>query len=396
MALLQVRNTLQRLVLPLYKCLLVEVNDTLSIDLTRPFTNNNSAVLNRFPKPRGAPTLNSNALWASAENDAFYNFGGIPSFTAYIANTLNNIWKYTPSSEGGAYAAVPTSSSSSNPSLLGIRTASALSACGNGIAYILGGYNSVNATYPPVTPIPGLLVYNTTDNTWRNESALGYSAFGTALNGRMHFISSYGSSGLLVALGGEMTGPGPWHELGENLVSFANISFYDPADRTWYWQTAAGATGPDDIPTSAVMFCSAVATAAESETIEIFVYGGHNDRFTLESPEPWPTDSDKASQEIFNTVYVLSIPGFVWFKVNDTSAQPRTGHTCERIGNRHMISIGGLNPTLDWQSAVNQSDPWNQTLGIFDMVNLNWTGTFDPNASTYVPPQVVRDWYAKP
>ena len=337
--------------------------------------------------------MNSPNLWPCSDNDSFYNFGGIPSATAYTGDMPINVWKYTPQS--GTYVSIPNIGSTSSPSLSGVRPANGLSAHGNGVGYLLGGYNGVPPQYPPVTPVPGLLTYNLTENAWTNESALGYSTYGTALNGRMHFLSSYGQSGLLVVLGGEIMGLGPWHETGNNLVPFTNISFFDTARKTWYWQAATGAGGPEDIPPPSVMFCSAVTTSTSSGTTEIFIYGGHNDGFVLESPDPEPTTAQLAQQSIFDTVYVLSIPGFVWFKTNAT-AQPRTGHTCEAIGNRHMISIGGLNPTVPWGYAVNQSDPWNQTLGVFDMVDLDWTGSYDPYAPPYVPSQVVSDWYAKP
>ena len=109
-----------------------------------------------------------------------------------------------------------------------------------------------------------------------------------------------------------------------------------------------------------------------------------------------PAPEQQQAQSNFNQVYILSLPGFVWFKANNTSSEPRTGHTCELAGNRQMISIGGLNPTHS--AAVNFSDvdinP--QGLGIFDMVELNWTNTYDANAAPYTAPDVVKEWYTRP
>ena len=121
-----------------------------------------------------------------------------------------------------------------------------------------------------------------------------------------------------------------------------------------------------------------------------FMYGGHNNSYinalNAEADSP-------ASQLSFKQVYVLSLPGFVWFRVNDTTATPRLGHTCEVAGNRQMISIGGLDPAFS--AAVNFSavDLNHQGLGVFDMVDLAWTNTYDATAAPYTAPDPVKEWY---
>lgn len=377
------------------------MSDTLSIDLTIPFDSTSPASLTKWSKPDGAPILLWNALWPSADDSSFYNFGGVLSGAAKVANPPVNVWQHTPSANGGSYVSIQGSDSIASPTLSGVRPASALSAYGKGTGYMLGGWNgglnvwAKGHTKPRVT-VPGLLIYDTTANTWENISATEYSPQGTALNGRMHFLQDYGSSGLLVMLGGEFASLGPWYEQGSNLIPFTNITLYDPAQDTWYWQLATGARGDVDIPPAALMFCSVIATATNSGSVEIFIYGGHNDTFTQGRADDQPTSANIASAAAFNAVYVLSLPGFIWFRVNDTSAQPRTGHTCERIGTRSMISIGGLNPAQNFSDAVNATDTWYQGIGVFDMVNLSWTGTYDPNAPPYKVPDAVAAWYDNP
>ena len=127
-----------------------------------------------------------------------------------------------------------------------------------------------------------------------------------------------------------------------------------------------------------------------------FMYGGHNDAYM--NPVATANSSAQAQQSQFNQVYILSLPGFVWFKSNDSSAEARTAHTCELIGNRQMISIGGLNPSKSQRVnfAVSGVDSNPQGLGIFDMVDLKWTNTYDANAAAYEVPNVVREWYSNP
>ena len=378
------------------------MNDTLSIDLTLPFYTSNNAQIKKLSKTSKAPILIYGALWSSADSTSFYNFGGVVSSSAHIDDPPVDIWQYTPSTVGLNYASVPRSNSPQSPTLAGVRPTCAFSAYGNGRGYMLGGYDGAVTHSYLTTPVPGMLIYNMTANTWLNESAEEYSAYGTALNGRMHFLPSYGSSGILAIFGGEFSSPTSWLEEGNNHVPFSNITLYDTATNEWYWQTATGATGSNDVPPPATMFCSAVASASGSGTIEIFMYGGHSDAFVEWANGNEPNSSQEAAQAIFNVVYVLSIPGFVWFKSSDTSAPSRSGHSCERIGNRQMLSIGGLDPTIGWHdpnSATNpwnKTDPWNQTLGVFDMTSLVWTGSYDPQAPPYELPQVVRDWYIQP
>ena len=72
-------------------------------------------------------------------------------------------------------------------------------------------------------------------------------------------------------------------------------------------------------------------------------------------------------------------------------------HTCERVGNRQMLSIGGYDPTAPTVTEGFQtSDPNTNTLGIFDMVDLTWKSSYDADAEPYTIPTAVGDWYNQP
>ena len=71
-------------------------------------------------------------------------------------------------------------------------------------------------------------------------------------------------------------------------------------------------------------------------------------------------------------------------------------HTCEFTGNRQMLSIGGIDPSDSYPESFNSGDPWPQGLGIFDMVELQWTGSYNAAALPYTPANAVKEWYSQP
>ena len=94
-------------------------------------------------------------------------------------------------------------------------------------------------------------------------------------------------------------------------------------------------------------------------------------------------------------VYVLSLPSFVWFKANYTSSDPREGHTCHVVGNRQMLSVGGLDPSAsDHSAAINETDPFWQGIKVFDLTAMQWTNYYNATAAPYLAPSVVTAYYA--
>ena len=281
------------------------------------------------------------------------------------------------------------------PSLTQIRPSGCASAFGDGIGWMLSGYQGFNvAGTGPEWPLPGLVSYDMASNTWNNDSTTGVvSPYGTLINGRMQYLPDFGSKGILAVMGGEITGAEWWEEPAENIQSLESINIYDIASKTLFKQNTTGANGISDIPPPASSFCT-VGVPGPEGTFEIFIYGGYDDMYVLGNRLPTAEESQRQAK--FNLVYVLSLPGFVWFKANDTSAPPRNWHTCERVGNRQMLSIGGLDSSVDLFDATNQVDTWNQGLGVFDMVELEWTDRYNAEAAPYTLPVPIQDWYSNP
>ena len=134
------------------------------------------------------------------------------------------------------------------------------------------------------------------------------------------------------------------------------------------------------------------------------MYGGFNNPGGGELLPSQITENRNLDQ-----VYVLSLPAFAWFRADYPPSNPRYYHTlafsdfchdsrlltftrCEVVGNRQMLSIGGVNP-LDVNSKTMSSDTATQGLQIFDMTAMKWSNKYDAKAAPYVTPQVVKDWY---
>lgn len=109
------------------------------------------------------------------------------------------------------------------------------------------------------------------------------------------------------------------------------------------------------------------------------MYGGNDHR-------------DDVGERVKSDLYVLSLPGFVWFQANTTS-EPRSSHACIVSNNRQMIVVGGTG-TADPNDHYTRRDVWSQGLGVLDLPSLSWKDRYDADAGPYEPPQAVADWYA--
>lgn len=101
-------------------------------------------------------------------------------------------------------------------------------------------------------------------------------------------------------------------------------------------------------------------------------------------------DFRDGAEKIKNDMYVLSLPGFVWFRV-DVESTYRTSHACIIPDNRQMIVIGGSATPAG--PDYEQRDVFAQGLGVFDLTTLSWKDRYDADAGPYEPPQSVARWY---
>jgi hypothetical protein len=156
---------------------------------------------------------------------------------------------------------------------------------------------------------------------------------------------------------------------------------YDFDQDRWYSQNTTG-----DVPEIRRDFCIAGAPS-NNRTFEILVYGG------------W---KGKAGPDTvrFDTVHVLTLPGFNWFQVNYTAAHPRHSLTCNYVGGGQVLITGGVDPT---QQAGNGSsehaagfstpDPNPNGLSIFDLSKMVWSSIFRAKRPLQRPAVVVQAYY---
>jgi hypothetical protein len=111
-----------------------------------------------------------------------------------------------------------------------------------------------------------------------------------------------------------------------------------------------------------------------------FIYGGLGGGYTI------------------GDVYILSLPGFRFFKANGASSSSaqstlRADHACARVSASQMISVGGTDGWLGFPDSLMDADPWPRGMALFDLNAAQWTDTYDPALGPYRGPQEVRDWY---
>lgn len=100
-----------------------------------------------------------------------------------------------------------------------------------------------------------------------------------------------------------------------------------------------------------------------------------------------------ASNNYFDEVWVLSIPAFIWTRVF-AGENPRYSHTCHLVGNRTMLTVGGVGDVAQTQGSrfgmMSQCDWEEKGVSILDMSNISWSSVYDAHAPPYkVPDQVA-------
>ncbi|OWO98262.1 hypothetical protein B2J93_8182 [Marssonina coronariae] len=211
-----------------------------------------------------------------------------------------------------------------------------------------------------------------TSGTFTNSSASGYNFNGTAERGVLHYVPSFGLRGIYVILGGNISGLDDY-SAEENIQSFKSLTIFDPSTGAFYNQTTTG-----NIPNGRIEFCATGANSTNS-TYEIFIYAGWGGHLGADALP-------------YDEIYILTLPAFQWIKVSYPPARPRHGHTCETVGNRQMLVIGGVDTRQDTPTNAAPSvdlvtfatrDQFAQGLAIFDMTRLSWAAQYDADAAAY-------------
>lgn len=264
--------------------------------------------------------------------------------------------------------------------------------------YVLGGLQpDVEGSY---LGLPSLVTQDLSSGSWTNESTIGYAGQTLSLTytawGNAIYVPNFGSDGILVFFSGyeSQSRNIPWVGFaggGATLQNMSFISIYDIGSKKFLQQQVRG---PSPSARWAACAIGVEASAGEgfdmkvevqivqqqetsADTRQSFFHGGtpygiHNVTF----------DAD------YSSVWALSLPAFQWTKVHDgSSTQMRLWHSCELAGNRYMLVLGGGNPNQD--QFARSVDPNPNAIGIFDVASLEWTNSYDADASPYVRSSVL-------
>ncbi|KAM7196835.1 hypothetical protein V8F33_005954 [Rhypophila sp. PSN 637] len=357
------------------------MNATLTIDVSSSWVASDVTIY-EIKRPadlnNSAPPMNVGAVWNDPSGRSFYLYGGIAPYNQGADRiSRGGVWKFTPDSSNpttGQWTfekpANPGTLSFIRPSFHGGYVTAGKT------GYWLGGYAEANKTEGNTDSrggeTSGLVSYNMETKMWKNDSALDLIPAGNARGPGGLWFPKFGPNGLVSFVGGRTV-----TNLGDGYQDFGNLTFFDPETRKSYFQTTTG-----DPPSPRKDFCQVVVDSPRGGH-EVFVFGGAN---------PKAGESDT-----YEDMYVLTLPGFHWFKINSTFGGPRSSHSCVVAGNRQMISIGGTtsNNYNGWGTTWEERDTFAQGIGIFDMTALAWNtrGEYDASAGKYESPEVVNKWY---
>ena len=201
-------------------------------------------------KPTGVPSLNRPSLWYNEQEGVLYT--GFAGDTSSFGNSPSlppqSVWSFKPDGAGsGSWNEVISSDASA---LSGItQPCAGLTAYGPDSAWYLGGFLAEDGDeYNPHTQwLPGMVEFDMASKAFTNSSATEYNTNGTVMSGAMHYVPSFGQSGMVLVMGGITL---PFNKAG--LVSFETVSVYDPAKKEWFNQTTTG-----DAPSPREQFCVA-------------------------------------------------------------------------------------------------------------------------------------------
>ena len=233
------------------------MNSTLAIDLSTSFSTslvNNGVQIENINKGL-CPNFNQIRFWTDVAAITVYAYGGeFSALNPWVGSTtipLESLWSFTPSADGGVWQSLDQSSPVFDNI---IRPSQGSVASGDIGGFNLGGYagpwSSQKIYGSGYIPIPGLQFYNFTSQEWSNNSATGYTPYGTAIWSGTVYVPTWGSAGLLMAFGGQTTPDLSEFWDGRAYLTMSNISLFDPSTQLWYHQMATG-----DVPTQRDRFC---------------------------------------------------------------------------------------------------------------------------------------------
>lgn len=160
------------------------------------------------------------------------------------------------------------------------------------------------------------------------------------------------------------------------MESLRKVLIFDSATGLWYSQATTADDG--DFPASRWNFCAVAASAPDSSSHSLYMYGG---------------TSSQADPEAYSDIWILSIPFFHWIRV-DIKSVPKKALGCTTIADRYMVTYGGMQVGQFKEGDEDDCDQEYHGLRLFDLSSLAWTNKYEGPASTpnaFMIPKLVYD-----
>ncbi|KAK7535017.1 uncharacterized protein J3D65DRAFT_629765 [Phyllosticta citribraziliensis] len=300
----------------------------------------------------------------------FYDHTNLYAYGGFVGVSVNGIneslWSYNTTSGNWSLAPIDSGSIVFGDSTEGIYASDQAT----GRSWMTGGwkidFEGANN---------GMIAFET-DNSDNLTLAFNNDVGLPTLKGVMVYTRK-GEQGTLISFGGDDTTDSQTYN-GEtiwNERNMADIFIFDIASSTWYNITATG-----DIPDPRIEFCAGLSAAPDDSSFQISIHGGWSQERTI----------------ALNDVYVLTVPGFQWIKINstgdpDTADNKYAGrhrHKCEVWDQRQLLVVGGEvyanGSTLNNNCNATAHPP----IKVLDTTSFVWRTEFRTN-QTYEVPEVV-------
>ncbi len=250
------------------------MNNTLSIDLTRPWTT--SDVEFRVI-PKSTPGRNRQTLWR--ESDGFTSWGGSYAYGRFPSPLDREVYY--------RFRALPDGSgtwskeSPSNPATLSALHIHEDAACttvrdtGFCVGGNMHGWTEKTMERDDIQAIPGVMSFNMTTRAFSNDTAGRWQQYkpetsphGTVVAGEAEYVPNFGPNGLVFVLGGASYSLNPadrWDGKPQSLNDLSVVHFFDPVTGQWFTQTTTGT-----VPERREGFCM-VGAQSQSGSFELWV-----------------------------------------------------------------------------------------------------------------------------
>lgn len=163
------------------------------------------ALAGPLSKPPAVPRVVGGQLWADEANGRLFMFGGEFPEDENVFDVPRAMWTYD--TWNNTWSLLPEDASSTDHEYTRPSFGAGTVLEHEGKAYYLGGWvgkKNVPGWTGPRTALPGMVIYNMVENTWRNET--GPARPFPRVEGVLLFVSA-GDKGLLVSFGGVYAHP---------------------------------------------------------------------------------------------------------------------------------------------------------------------------------------------